>query len=111
MENVQKLISELRAVRDPEARTARYRTVLVLRYPNGDELVAEGVVEGVIPFSAVGAGGFGYDPAFVPLEGDGRTFAQMTLDEKGALSHRGRALKRLRQQLEERADTTATQEG
>lgn len=99
-QNVTKLIFELRDVEDPSARTARYRTVLVLHHPNGLEHIAEGTVEGVIAFSATGTGGFGYDPAFIPAEGDGRTFAEMSLEEKSDLSHRGRALRELRRQIE-----------
>ena len=50
-----------------------------------------GEVEGVIAATPSGESGFGYDPVFVPTEGDGRTFAQMTAAEKHAISHRGRA--------------------
>jgi XTP/dITP diphosphohydrolase len=58
-------------------------------------VVADGVVEGTICAVPVGEGGFGYDPVFVPAEGDGRTFAQMAVEEKQAISHRGRALRAL----------------
>jgi XTP/dITP diphosphohydrolase len=51
----------------------------------------------VITTAAHGDGGFGYDPVFVPLEGDGRTFAEMTAQEKQALSHRARAFRTLAQ--------------
>ena len=64
-------------------------------WPDGAELVAEGVVEGHLTDAPRGDGGFGYDPIFVPDEGDGRTFAQMTAAEKQAVSHRGRALRAL----------------
>jgi XTP/dITP diphosphohydrolase len=57
--------------------------------------VAEGAVEGHLAVAPVGDAGFGYDPVFVPSEGDGRTFAQMTAAEKQAISHRGRALRSL----------------
>ncbi|MFP3905740.1 MAG: RdgB/HAM1 family non-canonical purine NTP pyrophosphatase [Acidimicrobiales bacterium] len=80
---------------DPDRRGARFRTVLVLRHPDGVELVAEGVVDGHIATAERGGGGFGYDSLFVPAEGDGRTFAEMTADEKNAISHRGRALRHL----------------
>ena len=76
----------------PAQRTARFRCVLVLRSPAGDELVAEGTVEGRIAASPVGASGFGYDPVFVPEGAGGRTFAEMDAGEKHAISHRGRAL-------------------
>jgi XTP/dITP diphosphohydrolase len=60
-------------------------------------VAALGEVEGVITSSARGDGGFGFDPVFVPLEGDGRTFAEMTDQEKHALSHRARAFRTLAQ--------------
>ena len=92
--NVAKLLDELADV-EPARRTARFRTVLVLAASDGREVVTEGVVEGVIATRPLGEGGFGYDPVFVPLEGDGRTFAQLSRDEKAAISHRGRALRAL----------------
>ncbi len=93
-ENVARLLLELAGVA-PAGRTARFRTVALARFPDGREVVAEGVVDGVITEAAVGAGGFGYDPVFAPLEGDGRTFAEMSADEKHAVSHRGRAFRAL----------------
>lgn len=89
-DNVRKLLAELDGV--PEAdRTARFTTVAVVRRPDGREVVTSGSVEGLITDGARGAGGFGYDPVFEPVEGDGRTFAEMPAGEKHALSHRGRA--------------------
>ncbi|MEY2469724.1 MAG: XTP/dITP diphosphohydrolase [Actinomycetota bacterium] len=76
-------------------RTARFRTVALAAFPNGPEVVAHGVVEGVIADEPVGESGFGYDPLFIPAGGDGRTFAQMTRAEKEAVSHRGRAFRAL----------------
>jgi XTP/dITP diphosphohydrolase len=61
----------------------------------GDEVVVRGTVEGVVPDAPRGTGGFGYDPVMVPVEGDGRTFAEMSDAEKHALSHRGRAFRAL----------------
>ena len=58
-----------------------------------------GLVEGTIAESSRGQGGFGYDAVFVPDGGDGRTFAEMTTEEKSAVSHRGRALRDLATQL------------
>ncbi len=89
-DNVAKLLRELEGVY-PALRTARFATVALARWPDGRELAVRGEVEGVITATPVGANGFGYDPVFVPTEGDGRTFAQMTPAEKHALSHRGRA--------------------
>jgi XTP/dITP diphosphohydrolase len=69
--------------------------VVVARFPDGREIVAEGWVKGTIAETPAGEDGFGYDPVFVPADGDGRTFAQMTRAEKAAVSHRGRALRAL----------------
>ena len=84
----------------PDApRTARYVAAAAACWPDGRELVVRGVVEGLIADAPRGDGGFGYDPLFVPAEGDGRTFAEMTAAEKHALSHRGRAFSALAPQL------------
>ena len=95
-DNVQKLLDELDAVgaRSPEQRTARFRTVVMVAWPDGSELSVEGLVEGVIAPARQGSDGFGYDPVFVPTEGDGRSFAEMG-DEKHVISHRGRAFRAL----------------
>ncbi|MCU0355463.1 MAG: non-canonical purine NTP diphosphatase [Cytophagales bacterium] len=74
-------------------RTARFRTCIALIL-NGERHLFEGVVKGRIAHERHGAGGFGYDPVFVP-EGHIRTFAEMTLEEKGAISHRGEAVRKL----------------
>jgi XTP/dITP diphosphohydrolase len=97
-DNVAMLLDELAGV-PPEERTARFATVAIARWPDGLEVAALGEVEGVITTDARGEGGFGYDPVFVPLEGDGRTFAEMSEDEKHALSHRARAFGTLAQGL------------
>ena len=91
-ENVAKLLSALEGETE---RQARFRTVVVCRFPDGSEIVGEGVVEGEIIRLPRGAGGFGYDPVFVPRGGTGRTFAEMSTDDKHQLSHRGRALRSL----------------
>lgn len=80
---------------EPARRTARFTTVAIARRPDGAEIVAIGAVEGLITEAARGTGGFGYDAVFVPVEGDGRTFAEMSADEKHAISHRGRAFRTL----------------
>ncbi len=97
-DNVAKLLEELADV-PPVGRTARFRTAAVALFPDGGEIVAEGVVEGTISRLARGDGGFGYDCVFVPDSGDGRTFAAMSQAEKAAISHRGRALRTLAAQL------------
>ncbi|MDW3218740.1 MAG: RdgB/HAM1 family non-canonical purine NTP pyrophosphatase [Acidimicrobiales bacterium] len=101
-DNVDKLLAELDRVGavEPSQRTARFRTVVMVVRPDGSELAVEGVVEGVIAPAPQGAGGFGYDPVFVPVEGDGRSFAEMG-DEKHEISHRGRALRALAVALRE----------
>lgn len=102
-DNVAKLLADLAAVgaEAPSARRARFRTVALVRWPDGREVLAEGVVEGHIAAEARGAGGFGYDPVFVPAEGDGRSFAEMHPREKHILSHRGRAFRALAELLGE----------
>jgi len=97
-QNRQKMLVELDG-KDATQRTARFRTVALLRFPDGREIVAHGVCEGVIAMKEVGDRGFGYDALFIPADGDGRTFAQMTIEEKHDLSHRGRAFRALAQML------------
>jgi XTP/dITP diphosphohydrolase len=100
-DNVAKLLRALDGV--PAAdRRARFRTVALVRFPDGDELVADGVVDGVIAEAPHGDGGFGYDPVFIPDGGDGRSYAEMTLEEKQAVSHRGRAFRQLAELLQSR---------
>ena len=74
-------------------RKARFRTVISLIL-DGEEHLFEGIVEGHIAESEAGCGGFGYDPLFVP-EGYDCTFAEMSAEEKNAISHRGRAVQKL----------------
>lgn len=102
--NRRKLLAELaeRGCTEPAQRRARFRTVIVLRRPDGSEVVAEGSVEGTIAAEMRGDGGFGYDSLFVPSGGDDRTFAEMSPDEKNAISHRGRAVRRLAELLTNR---------
>ena len=78
-----------------DQRTARFRTVITLIEGNGDYHYFEGRVEGLILTERHGTGGFGYDSIFQPIEGDGRTFAEMQSSEKNAISHRGRATAQL----------------
>ena len=81
-----------------EERTGRYVSVVCCVLPNGDIISARGECEGVIGFEPVGTGGFGYDPLFVMGE---KTMAQLTADEKDAVSHRGKALRILAEKLKE----------
>jgi len=89
--NIQCLLDKLEEAED---RGARFRTVVAL-VQNGEEHLFEGIVEGEILMQKVGEGGFGYDPVFAPLEGNGLAFAQMSADDKNAISHRGRAITKL----------------
>ncbi|WP_412068368.1 RdgB/HAM1 family non-canonical purine NTP pyrophosphatase [Rubrivirga sp. IMCC43871] len=93
------LLASLDGVAD---RGARFRTVLA--FADGDAVhYFDGVCEGTIARAESGDGGFGYDSLFVPADGDGRTFAEMTAAEKNAISHRGRALDAFSRWLAERA--------
>ena len=85
--NMDKVLTKMQGVTE---RSARFRTVIALI--EGDRVSTfEGKVEGTILTERHGEEGFGYDPIFAPVEGNGRTFAQMTGEEKNAISHRGRA--------------------
>jgi XTP/dITP diphosphohydrolase len=91
-DNVAKLLHELGGTPN---RRARFATVALARWPDGHEVSARGEVGGEIATQPRGSHGFGYDPVFVPSEGDGSTFAEMKPDEKHAVSHRGRAFRAL----------------
>jgi XTP/dITP diphosphohydrolase len=99
VDNVMKLLDALADLPEPEEREARFRTVALARFPDGREVLADGAVEGSIALGPRGDNGFGYDPVFVPHEGDGRTFAEMSADEKHVISHRGRAFRALAARL------------
>ena len=95
-ENRAKLLDALAGV---DQRRARFRTVVMVVYPDGSELMVEGVCEGTIATEERGERGFGFDPLFIPLDGDGRTFSEMSEAEKNSMSHRGRAFVALVQAL------------
>jgi XTP/dITP diphosphohydrolase len=95
--NVTKLLHELDGVDD---RRARFRAVVTVVFPDGSDVSAEGVVDGRIVDGRRGDGGFGYDPVFVPDDDPrGRTFAEMSDEDKHAVSHRGRAVRALAAKL------------
>jgi len=99
-ENLAKLLREVPVGGD---RRVAYVCVLALVTPDGEEGVFEGRCEGTLAEAPLGAGGFGYDPAFVPAEaGDGRTMAELSVPEKDAISHRGIAARALRAFLDAR---------
>lgn len=85
----------LHALRGAESRRARFRTVIALIGQDGTETTFEGVCEGSIATERRGDGGFGYDPVFAPDGFGGMTFAQMSLDDKNKISHRGKAVRQL----------------
>lgn len=92
-ENIARLLKELAQVPAPR-RGAQFRCVMAVANPAGEHWTAEGVCRGAIAQAPRGRGGFGYDPVFVPAGGE-RTFAEMTLAEKRAVSHREQALRAL----------------
>lgn len=93
-DNVRALLAALQDVEMP--RTARFRTVMALVIPGGDEILAEGALEGHIITEPRGRSGFGYDPVF---DIGGRTLAELEARDKNAISHRGRALRALAEKL------------
>ncbi len=95
-DNVDKLLREMAGKTN---RAARFSTVAYASFPDGTELSAAGEVAGTLAIEPRGTNGFGYDPLFVPDEGDGRTFAEMTPAEKHEISHRGRAFLALADRL------------
>ena len=92
-ENLAKLIEAIRG-EPADARTARYRCVAAIAWPDGRALHADGVCEGTLLVTPKGTRGFGYDPIFVP-RGKDRTMAELDDDEKDRISHRGRAFRAL----------------
>ena len=95
---IPRVLRELDGVEDA-GRSGRYVAAAAVVWPDGREHVVRGTVEGRIADGPRGDNGFGYDPIFVPDEGDGRTFGEFTADEKHAMSHRGRAFRSLRDTL------------
>ena len=96
-DNINKLLFELKGLQ-LDKRNARFRTVISFVDDN-EELLSEGVIEGVITLDSRGRDGFGYDPIFQPESYD-RTFAEMEQDEKNLISHRARALEKMKKILE-----------
>jgi XTP/dITP diphosphohydrolase len=99
MKNIEKLLSEMNSVSDEE-RGARFVCCIALSFPDGDVKTFFGYVEGKIGREPKGSFGFGYDPVFYP-EGRSMTFAEMSSNEKDALSHRGKALREFLNYLKE----------
>jgi len=96
-DNCRKLLKSLKGV-PPRRRGAQFRCVLALVTPDAAPIFAEGVCPGVITESPRGEAGFGYDPIFIP-DGYRQTFAEMPLDVKNGISHRGRAIQKMKELL------------
>ena len=96
-ENIRLLLRMLEGADDRDRR-ARFRAVAVVRFPDGKELVGEGELRGRIAREPRGSSGFGYDPVFIP-EGFDRTLAELGPAIKNEISHRRRALERIKRQL------------
>jgi XTP/dITP diphosphohydrolase len=99
-DNRDKMLIELT---DIEQRSAAFRTVALVMWPDGSELAAEGVCSGTITTAERGDAGFGYDAIFQPDEGGGATFSEMGADAKHLISHRGRAFRALLEELRSRS--------
>ncbi len=98
-ENYLKLLDELKEIPETK-RGAQFRCVVVAYMPDGRYVSAEGICRGMITTAPQGSQGFGYDPVFVP-EGDSRTMAQLSREEKNMISHRGKALKKLKAKIKD----------
>ncbi len=90
----------LRSLKGIENRNASFRCVIGIHI-DGENFFFEGACKGIVSEEIRGKNGFGYDPIFIPNEGDGRTFAEMKLEEKEIYSHRAKALEAFRSNLEE----------
>ena len=106
--NMDKLLAELEKIRRSESandgvsRRARFRTVVTLILADGTPHFFEGTCEGRIATEKRGTGGFGYDPVFLPDAYPGRTLAEVSEEEKNAVSHRGRAVRAMADWLKSR---------
>jgi len=96
--NIEKLLRDLEGV-PPERRRAAFRCVLVLCHPDGRHQAFEGRWEGRISEVMRGRRGFGYDPVFY-LDGEGKTVAELSVEEKNRRSHRAQAIRQLKRHLE-----------
>ena len=96
--NNEKLLAELAGL-PAEQRGAQFVSVVCLCLPTGEHLLARGECPGTVAFTHAGENGFGYDPLFCPTAYPGRTYAQLTAEEKDQISHRGNALAALAVEL------------
>ncbi len=98
--NVARLLAEMSAIPDG-SRSAYFRTVIAVVGVPGGEALLSGEIHGMVTREPMGTEGFGYDPVFIP-QGERRTFAEMPLSEKNAISHRGKAVEELRKWLSQK---------
>ena len=96
-DNNQKLLNEMEGI-SLSKRGARFKCVMAMVSPDGREAIAEGSCKGRIGFEEKGRKGFGYDPLFI-LPKYGKTMAELSLEEKNKMSHRGKALRKLRRRI------------
>ena len=96
---IEKLLCELEGV-EKEKRGAKFVSAIACVFPDGTSFTVRGETEGQIDFSPKGSGGFGYDPILM-LPEYGKTSAEITMDEKNAISHRGKALRAMKKRLAE----------
>ncbi len=94
---IEKLLNNLKDIPE-ENRTAKFVTAICCMFPNGKEILVRGECHGKIGYEPIGNNGFGYDPIFISK--NGKTFAQLTSEEKDKISHRGQALRKLKKALE-----------
>ena len=99
-DKIAKLLDAMKDV-PAEKRTAFFHSSICCIYPNGEKIIVNGDCYGSIRFEPTGAGGFGYDPVF---DVDGKTFAELSAEEKDAVSHRGKALRALKEALLQRGN-------
>lgn len=100
--NNKKLLAALEGL-EPSERGAAYVSVACCVYPDGRKLIARGECRGIIGYEEIGNGGFGYDPLFLPVEYNGeKTMAQLTAEEKDAISHRGKSVRKLAEMIGEK---------
>ncbi len=100
--NNKKLLAALEGLESAE-RGAAYVSVACCVYPDGRKLIARGECRGIIGYEEIGNGGFGYDPLFLPVEYNGeKTMAQLTAEEKDAISHRGKSVRKLADMIGEK---------
>jgi non-canonical purine NTP pyrophosphatase (RdgB/HAM1 family) len=101
-ENRKKLLKELEGV-PISKRGAKFKCAIAVVWPDGKEVITEGACRGRVGFKEVGKNGFGYDPLFI-LSRHGKTMGQLSLQEKNRISHRGKALRKLRKVLKDLTD-------